>query len=248
MTGKGHSPDKLTLAMLGPEVTADRFAKGVSEFLSLIKSVAKSVTGRRDGVEWLVDVEPGSLCVVYSPRPLRASPTDIPRVLDTVEAGVVAVEGRSAPPPNFPEEAVRSAGALAGILDGKQLDRIVVRRDGRSHRISLETVAHVDSLQGVQYRDWGTVEGRLQTISERARMLFMVYDDLTDRPTRCYFQDDMLDDVMQGFGHRVSVSGMIRYRGDGEPVSIDAEEFEIFPSEDLLPAAREVRGILRGED
>jgi hypothetical protein len=43
---------------------------------------------------------------------------------------------------------------------------------------------------------------------------------------------------------RVLVSGMVSYRTAGHAVAVHVEELSIFPDEDRLPTADQVRGIL----
>jgi hypothetical protein len=54
-----------------------------------------------------------------------------------------------------------------------------------------------------------------------------------------------MPEAVRAFGRRVEVYGAVRYRADGVPVSITAEEIVPFPSSEDLPGFRSVRGILR---
>ena len=242
--------DRLVLEISGPQITAEKFELGLRSFLAIIKNVAKEVSDQPKPVRWLVSVEPGSLRVEFRPEPVKAPANKIATILDTIENGIISAEAGLAPPRYFSDRALTKVGKLASIVDGAEdgLDRVQVWRNGKPHPITAKTVAHVDSLVGIQSRDWGTIEGKLQTITERRVTKFVVYDPVTDRPTHCYFDDEILDEVVDAFGQRVSVSGLIRYRGDGEPVSIDVEEFRVLPTDDLLPSVDEVRGILGRAD
>ena len=104
---------------------------------------------------------------------------------------------------------------------------------------------NADEWFGVESRDWGTIEGKLWDIKEKGSLKFMVEDNLTHRSAECIFDEDALDDVQDAFRHRVSVTGVIRYKANGEPVSIDVEELYVFPEEHELPTIAEMMGILR---
>jgi len=230
--------NRLTLEIDGPQITAEKFEMGIRSFLDLIKEVAKSVSGHSKGIQWLIDVRPGSIKVDFLPKPEKAPPDIVPSIVDTIASGIVSLESRDIRPPHFSDRALRNAQSLASILDGKEpdLDKVSVWIDERPNPVSTKTVAHVNSLLGVHSRDWGTIEGRLSVISERGGLRFVVYDQLTNKPIRCHFDEELIEEVIESFQQRVSVSGLIRYRGDGEPISIKVEKFFIFPKPEALPS------------
>ena len=99
-----------------------------------------------------------------------------------------------------------------------------------------------------RYLDHGTVEGRIQVLSQRGKTRFSIDDDISGRSINCYFPIELWDDVLQSFDpkmdRRVSVSGPILYRHDGAPVNITVEEFRVLRPKDELPSWRDVLGIL----
>ena len=62
---------------------------------------------------------------------------------------------------------------------------------------------------------------------------------------RCYFPEELLPSVFERFRKRVEVSGLIHYRKNGAPISIEAEHIVGLPDDSELPTAEDVRGILR---
>ena len=125
------------------------------------------------------------------------------------------------------------------------INRIRIWRDQKSNSVSSKALAYINSLFGIESKDWGTIEGRLSVLSERRGLQILVYDPVTNQPTRCYFKEEILKEVLSAFGQRVSVSGLIRYRG-GEPMNMKVEEFYIFPEPETLPGIMDIRGILKG--
>ena len=244
-----ESAQRLTLDLSGAEIPAEKFVDGVKAFLNLVKEVARTVTGRTGSVYWVVTVRPGSAIIDYEARPRRVMPSDLIPIIDTVEMGIVATEAGASQPPGFSDRAQDYTSTLAAILEGRErkLDRVRVWRGGAAHDVTLRTVANVDALSGIEFRDWGTLEGTLETITgHRGFPEFFVKDVVRGRSTRCYFNEELLDDVVGAFLRRVAVSGIIRYRRNGEPVSIVVEELMVFPRNDELPDFEDVRGILRG--
>lgn len=74
-----------------------------------------------------------------------------------------------------------------------------------------------------------------------------VVDPLNDRAVRCWVNDDLFDEAYKAFRKRdarVSVTGLIHYRKDGQPNSIEVDELSVFPERSDLPSADEVHGIL----
>lgn len=109
-------------------------------------------------------------------------------------------------------------------------------------------LAKVDELIGGTCKSFSTVEGILQAVDLSRKPLFRIYDLLTNKSLRCYFPSDFLEKIQDALGKRVSVYGVIRSREDGEKVSIEVQEMEIFPSEEELPSIEDIVGILGGED
>ena len=96
------------------------------------------------------------------------------------------------------------------------------------------------------YNDYGTIEGRLEAIQESYGTLqFYIRDAILRQRVRCYFPEEILSAVFETFRKRVEVSGVIHYRKNGTPVSIEAEHILGLPGDSELPTAEDVRGILR---
>jgi hypothetical protein len=86
----------------------------------------------------------------------------------------------------------------------------------------------------------------LETIQESYGTLqFQIRDAILRMKVQCYFPEELLPDVFEKFRKRVEVSGVIHYRKNGTPISIEAEHVESLPDDSELPTARDVRGILR---
>jgi hypothetical protein len=85
----------------------------------------------------------------------------------------------------------------------------------------------------------------LETIQESYGTLqLFIRDALLRQRVRCYFPEDMLPAVFEQFRKRVEVSGIIHYRKNGTPISIEAEHIIGLPDDSELPSFEDVRGIL----
>ena len=98
---------------------------------------------------------------------------------------------------------------------------------------------------GIKYRDYGSIEGKLQVISVRKNLKFVVYDDLSDQPVKCYFKSGITEEVVSAFDKRVSVYGLIMYKSQGEPYSVRVEQLKVFKEQDELPTINDVLGIMK---
>jgi hypothetical protein len=81
-------------------------------------------------------------------------------------------------------------------------------------------------------------------ITERKRTRIYVFDALTDKKVGCRIDPEIRQQALSAFGRRVEVRGLIRYRHDGEPISIIADGLELLDKDHELPTANDVLGIL----
>ena len=97
------------------------------------------------------------------------------------------------------------------------------------------------------YWDYGSIEGTLHAIQDRAGNLeIRVQDLLWTRAIKCLIPEEMLEEALRLSNHRVELFGEIHYRRDDTPDSIRVNRLEQFPNDDDLPTIEEVRGLLSG--
>ncbi len=238
----------LTLEIEGMGVTAGRFLRGVEAFFGLVSEVTKRVCVDRPRIEWLVQVRAGSNLVGVRAAPAYPAPQMIDAVLRIVRDGIETLEDRSEEPLHFSAPATKHLRNLGRIASTDEKDDTRVRVWVKQQRLDVthKSVAHVAALLREVSTDYGSVEGRLQVASERRTLHFTVYEPVWDKPIWCDIPEEMLDDALKLFGKRIEVYGLIRYRRDGSPLSVKVEEIIPFPSQDKLPSAADVRGILKG--
>jgi hypothetical protein len=97
------------------------------------------------------------------------------------------------------------------------------------------------------YSDFGTVEGKLDTIQDRGSLQIFVRDPLYTGSIRCYFDEKLLPQAFKSFRKRVEISGTIHYRKSGKPISIEVSSIEGLPDDSELPNAKDIRGLF-GKD
>lgn len=217
-------------------------------FQTLINEVAREYTGAaRAPVRWLVEVQAGSVKL-----PLRAEPAsdevaasqirEIPR---SIADGLAQLEREAVRPEFFNDKALEEAKRLA--TQAKADFPVAIRNGGERTRLSPQLVANVEKILGRPRKSFGTVEGRLDSLSVHTAREFAVWrTDGTRVP--CYFGRFLsLDDVLPAVGKRVAARGEVKtHPRTGEPESIEVHDLRILG--EFVVRAQDVRGIFRGRE
>lgn len=230
----------LTLELSGDDITPEIFARGVRSFFAVLSSFTDEID---DTVAWRVQVKAGSNLVGVWPKGVPTAA--VGQIINSVEAGLVAIESQTLDIDVFPEGALTPARDLAKLSAASDGDITVrVWTEKKPHALSARTIAQIDDVIGGDVEEHGAVAGRVQTVSERGGAKFVIYDALTDDAVRCIVPPDKLPDALKAFGHRAEIYGLVKYRPNGQPRRIKVEDIVIFPDDEALPRARAVRGIL----
>ncbi len=235
----------LTLDLDDPKITAVAFRKAVDAFFSVVDDVSRQIAGSASRVSWVVSVRGGSIHLSATPEAQKPDvASKIPQIARAVKSGIALVSRRPERPRYFSDDALRRVRELASISGPKQVQTVNVTLAKSTAKLTQRTVANIDALLGTHVRDYGTLEGRLMVLSAQGGPNIAVVDPLTDRAVRCWVSDRQLDEALRAFRRRVAVTGLIAYRSDGQPNSIQVDDFTVFPDSSELPSADEVHGIL----
>ncbi|MBC5797366.1 hypothetical protein H5968_19965 [Sphaerospermopsis sp. LEGE 00249] len=247
-SGKLHT--SLTVDIDGSLLPFDKFRKAQEELANILHEVDQSLSEKkRPSVNWVVSsVTSGSVhLTIEGITTDRVAMAAIAEVVTTVETGIATLEEYPKRPPFFSDRALESARCLAGLI-GEDMLTIQVGANSKKVNLTQHLVANVDELIGAHYKSFGSVEGVLKAIDLSRKPLFRIYDLLIGKGVKCHFMPENIDSVKDALGKRVSVYGLIRSREDGQKVSVEVEEMEVFPSEIELPRIKDIIGILGGED
>ena len=232
----------LTLELSGDEVTPEVFVRGARSFFALLQELTDQID---DTVSWRVQVKQGSNLLGVYPRGFSSTGA-AGRIISNVEAGLAMLEREAAEPPCFTEKALNSArdlGKLSLAGDGDLIVRVWAAKSPTD--LSARSVANIDELLTGAFDEYGALEGKVQTISERGGAKFVVYESLRDTPVRCVVPSDRLELALNAFGKRSEVYGLISYRRDGTASRIRVDDIIPFPPDADLPSASDVRGLMR---
>ena len=247
MTDKhGHIPTNLALEV-GDDQAPEQFMAAARAFFGYVQEIGRMVAPEGTTLQWVVRVREGSAVLAVDPAP--SSPVEFAEfAYARAERGLRRVASGDIDDSGLSESALGYLKALSELTDG---------RDGHARPIkmwvkytpidvSADVARVIREDWRTDYRDYGTVEGRLETIQDKNGSLqLQVRDAMLQRTVRCYFTEDKLPDAFAKFRKRVEIAGQIHYRKNGTPVSIEVTKIESLPDDSELPSALDVRGILR---
>lgn len=214
--------------------------------MDLLQEVSTEV-GYGKKVLWNMSVEHGSR--LFIARPVDAESEHTGRiVIKSISSGLRALErGTVIIPTNFNDRALGAAKRLSVLGDGteRKFSYLRVRSSGKPCEISSRTTISVDRLISGQRQAYGTVEGKLQTRTERGGLQFVVYDSLFDKGVNCFLEDETAQSAIGAFGKRVAVSGLVQYDKESRPVSIRVQTIRVFKDISELPPIKSLRGIFK---
>lgn len=94
------------------------------------------------------------------------------------------------------------------------------------------------------FEEYGTIEGTLDRPASVRVHEFLIYDSLTQESIRCRYGEELTDTVRAAWGHRASVSGVIRYdREKQKRLSMVVHAIRQLRDQDQLPQFDDLRGI-----
>lgn len=231
--------DTITIAFNG-DVSLQVFANQVQHFRTLILALSAEAGAH---IEWIVDdLQPGSAIAT-----IRGHSPDMAKVEQVVRAyGVVgkALETHQVIP--FPTRVEKPARDLVRVLQvpARRIQSIRFETPEEDATIVPPSVpvAAVPSRISTAY---GAVEGRVQTLTSRGSLRFVLYDSLNDKPVSCYLAEGQ-EDLMRGiWGQLAMVEGMVsRDPLTGRAVSIRRVR-GVEPVKEVVPGSyRHARGLV----
>lgn len=233
------------------QVTLATLTRLVESWRDFLGEVGRGVTGRsaKDAVRYVItEASGGSFALCVRPEPARENVPAfaMPEIARTVATGIEELSQAAKRPRHFSDDALVKLRELARLVGPETPALSVSTARERPVALTSKLLAHVESVLSPEVRTIGTIEGELEGLIIHGTKRFLLYDRLTGRQVVCYFGNaiswERLRDV---FGKRMAVTGEIRSRRSGYRASIHVSSYYVFPREDELPSAQEVRGLLR---
>jgi len=251
-TDEGHmktiskSKNTVTLEIDG-KVTAEKFSNSFRTFFDIIEEVAAKVTGKSKAINWIISVKSGSIGLCATAEPVSVPKRDALKAVRAIEKGIVAISKRRKRPEYFSDTALEKLYHLGNIVGfgDKGISQMSIRTNGKSNELSPATVAFVGELLKTPTMAYGTLDGELLALNLKGKLKLSIYEILTGREVRCFFEDDLYGDVISAIRKRVSVYGSIRYHRGGVPASVEIKSLTVFPEQSELPQFKDIIGLLK---
>lgn len=199
-------------------ITLDDLGEIVRAFTTYLAQVDIGVsrTGKRTldyRVTHLSYSSPVEMIAVAEPK--EEAQDNGPAVLSQAIRGIREVT-EGVRPEGFRDEALEALATLANYgVDGHGL-RVGAPTLRLRAPISKGVVAQVESVLS-RGDSIGAIEGHLDTISVHAQPYFTLYDAISGRGVRCYFNDERRAVVIAAFGKKVIAHGRLRREPNGSP-------------------------------
>ena len=239
-------PSDLTLE-IGESLSPERFLAATRAFFGYVEEVGKSVAPDGAPPSWTVRVREGSSLIGVDPGP-KAHITIVKSVYSQIERGVKCIATGQYEEAGFSDAAIKHLRSLAEIGDKNRRKAIPIRLwvERKPVMLGAEIAEAIREDWRSNYSDFGTIEGKLEAIQDRSGLQLRIRDSLLNLTVQCHVDEGLLPTAFGNFRKRVEVSGVIHYRRNGSPISIEAENIEPLPDDDSLPSLDEVRGIFSG--
>lgn len=226
-------------------VTPEQFMAAARAFFGSVEEIGRSIAPEGIVPKWRVRVKEGSNLLAV--EPMEATPPAVVQAVYTrLDEGVRQLAEGNLQASRFPESALKHLKALSDLTEprGHPLPmRLWVRR--QPVQVNNEIARVIREDWRADYKDFGTVEGRLTAIQEQGTLQLLLKDEWLKLTVRCYVPEEKLPEVFAAFRKRVEVSGVIHYRRNGTPISVEVEAIEVLPDDSELPSSNDVRGLLR---
>lgn len=237
-------PTDLTLDITG-DISPDEFVSAVRNFFGYIKEITDAQQSGDTSISWTVKVKEGSSLVGLEPS-AGAPSSHLAMIYNQASYGVTALSEGNVHGAGLNEKAIDHLKSLSEI--GKKSPvrpqlKMWVRKE--PVLIGEQIAKAVKESADHDYDDYGTIEGRLEEIKDSRGILTVgIRDILYPKVIRCEVPDELMERVLSSFRRRVELTGKIRFRHDGVPLSIETSAIDVFPEDEELPSSRDVRGIL----
>lgn len=236
---------KLTLTVDWPEITLDKLSRLTGLWSNVLQAVSTEATGKRDALKWVLTgisfASPLHVDAVPAAGRDRLDPTVLHTISHAIVSGVRQLGEHSQRPNHFSTQALELTRKLALLSDP---DRRLLVSNGTNAPapITTQIAATVNDILGPEHDSYGSVEGYLEGLITHGRRIFHVYDSLSGKQVRCFFDASTpLPLVLKYFERRVIVSGLVRSKAStGEPKSIYVCDIRDFKADTDLPSTTDI--------
>jgi len=241
------SDDHLTITVAGQQgvVVLDDFLSILQDTRDILSDIDGAMYPQGGGVvRWeLSRMAFGSPPTLGVCAQVNGSAEVVRRELEAFAEGLVALEtDGSYIPPYFARPTLVKARSLVGPLRNSIGSIEFATMEGRVAAPSLRLAEHVDALLPQKRIGFGSVYGRLETLTQHQGTSFRVWD-ASGRSVLCSIPPELLPEAKVHFGERVVVHGEVQYGDEGLPERIKVQQVRWVKEPRDLPRFRDLEGI-----
>ncbi|MCY4085407.1 MAG: hypothetical protein OXG37_00610 [Actinomycetia bacterium] len=203
--------DTVTLALDG-DVSLDVFASAAKDLAALINALSSEIAGQ-DRPQWTVQyLDGGSATMTFGAR--GSEEETIKKVIRGFATVGRSLESGEAIP--YSQKVESAARGLTAALNGAVT---AVRFETSEVAAAVKSSAYVEAERSLQA--YGAVEGRVQTLTSRGGLNFVLYDSVYGRAVRCFLEPGREETMRGAWDRRAVVEGWVsRDPISGRPVSV----------------------------
>jgi hypothetical protein len=232
-------------------ITLPTFISRLRNFLGILQDFDSALSDDpRGSIKWEIAVLQKSSPPVVGVNPVPRR-IDIPDWSESINEQVLTnihlLSRSTERTPRMPDSALTKIKSLARNVKQLGPSAVYTGENGHAKRqelITEATLINVKELTDPKYTAYGSIIGKLESLSVHSGHEFRVWDKNTGRPVRCTFSPERIGQVKELLPATVLVSGMVHANSGGVPISVDLESLELFTEPESLPTIEEMSGLV----
>lgn len=234
----------LELYLKKSKIASSDLRKAINYFYNFIEEITNSITVKKSVIKWEVEVKEGSARFISEPEAQEIEYYDrIPYIYAALHDGFTSLTTEARRPAGYTDYALETLKEFI-LLKNNGLD-CEVKIDNQVLPTDGNIIININEILGYKEEAFGSIEGRLDTITARQGLKVILYESLTNRAIRCYIEEKMLGNAFDIFRKKVYVFGVLRYNVKGEAISIQVKQIEPFRDPNSIPTFRDMYGFLK---
>lgn len=236
--------ESIRLKICEDYITITDFRNSIDDFYFILTSVAKDIYSNNK-IKWKISVESGSNNVVWYPYTQKEVNTA--QIINTIKSGIQSLGLNPLRPKHFNNDALEKLQTISRRFwnekEKKAMAEIIIENEIMP--LNNDINQNIKNILSTLFKDYGAIEGRLESINIKNGLKFSVYDNIINRNIKCEFDDNQIEFVKDALAKRVSVNGIIYYDREGLPNKIKALNLIAFKENKNLPSYKDVKGLLK---
>ncbi|MCC6960864.1 MAG: hypothetical protein IT301_13550 [Dehalococcoidia bacterium] len=211
---------EIVITLSGSKIDSRLVGKTISLLRAALDDIEKSITQEPPQAVW--ETGDTEVRVVASANGVDAA--TLAQIQHDFLDGFSAASGRETPwPATITPRARRAISNL--IRQANELDAISAGAESGPMVLVTGDQARASRALGAverTYTEHTSIDGRLDLISVRGRPRFIIQDFATGKRLLCRFDDTLISRVKDALGKRVVIEGAVKFRTDGQPLSVSS--------------------------